>query len=263
MALQIKNSMNGLAAIKKIGVKQVLYDWLAASNVEVKLTASEFKFIHPSGELDSVPVTLNQLQALNLGTLSPAQKVALQQQLALTIMKLMEPNAAGQAKVAEEFQTHTVATAAAPGTLDKLPPIATNAAPAQPAGKWPMFPQDQMLKAKPIKLREAVMMYQPVDGSSSGSRYFMVAASQDVRVGARLTHEQLSIRIEGPAWEKYAASISSLGFDTVNKSKGYASVHLSVGSELVAANKTLGAVLMGLGIPLETPIPNLKLIKVG
>jgi hypothetical protein len=34
-----------------------------------------------------------------------------------------------------------------------------------------------------------------------------------------------------------------------------------VGHNSVLANKTLGAVLTGLGIPLETPIPNAKLLE--
>jgi len=33
-----------------------------------------------------------------------------------------------------------------------------------------------------------------------------------------------------------------------------------VGNNTVLANKTLGAVLTGLGIPLDTPVPNAKLL---
>jgi hypothetical protein len=262
VALQIKNSMNGLSAIKNVGVQQVLYDWLVASKVEVKLTATEFKFIPAQGETMAVAVTLDQLQALNKGAMLPSHKSALSQKLSNVIKQLIAadanndgPDAQPDVEPAVEPEVAPVITGA---TLGMLPPLSD----AAPAAQWAQFPPKEMLTAKPVKLRNAVMLYQPVDGSSAGSRYFMVAASQDVRVGARLTNAQLSIRIEGPAWSKYAHTIAALGFDTVNKSKDYASVHLSVGNDLVAANKTLGAILMGLGIPLETPIPNLKWIKV-
>ena len=108
-----------------------------------------------------------------------------------------------------------------------------------------------------VKLRDAKAMYQPVKGSSSGSRYFMVAADDDVRVAARYHGTTLSIRIEGPAWKKHKATIAQAGFSTVDESKDYASVHLAVGDEMLAM-KSLGAVLLGLGVQFETPMPMLK-----
>ena len=81
VALEIKSSMNGLGALKKLGIKQPLYDWLAGSDVTVKLTATEFKFF-PANMLDqqvqTVPVGLSALQALNSGTMSAMQKVTLE-----------------------------------------------------------------------------------------------------------------------------------------------------------------------------------------
>ena len=262
MALLIKNSMNGLSAIAKIGIAQTLFDWLKASDVDVKLTATEFKFIPPAGETLCVPVTLLQLQALNGGTLPAHQKSSLGMNLTAVVKSLMSI----PGDLVEEEKFHQVAGSMT-GTLNKLPPLApVAAAPSTPApqieaGKWPAFPPEQMYKAPAVKLRDAVKMYQPVNGSSHGSRYFMIAASADVRVGVRLNGGTMSVRIEGPAWEKHAASITACGFDTIDKGKGYASVHLSVGPDPVMANKTLGAVLMGLGIPLETPLPNLQLLK--
>ena len=103
-------------------------------------------------------------------------------------------------------------------------------------------------------------MYQPVHGSSTGSRYFMVAGNADLRIAARFKGGTLSVRIEGDGWTKHAQSMATCGFDT-HGDKSYASVHLAVGGDLVLANKTLGALIMGLGIPMETPYPNLSLIK--
>ena len=133
------------------------------------------------------------------------------------------------------------------------------ASPAAP-GKW--APVDvNKLKVLPVcKLREAKKMYQPVHGSSTGSRYFMVAGNADLRIAARFKGGTLSVRIEGDGWMKHASAMSTCGFDT-HGDKAYASVHLAVGGDLVLANKTLGALIMGLGIPMETPYPNLSLIK--
>ena len=71
----------------------------------------------------------------------------------------------------------------------------------------------------------------------------------------------MSVRIEGYGWKKHQAAISQCGFDVYADAKDYASLHLAVGDDLVMAHKTLGAILVGLGVPLETPIPNLALIK--
>jgi hypothetical protein len=116
-----------------------------------------------------------------------------------------------------------------------------------------------MQTAKQVKLRDATMMYQPVLGTSSGSRYFVVGANKAVRVAARLSMSSLSIRIEGPGWKNHVSGVGAMGF-TVNSDKDYASLHLNVGDDLQMAAKTLGAVLLGLGLPLETPLPNIKRI---
>jgi ribosomal protein L7/L12 len=125
---------------------------------------------------------------------------------------------------------------------------------------WPCFPLKEMETAPTVKLRDANRMYQPVKGTSGNSRYFMVAASKDVRVAVRYSGSALSIRIEGPNWQKWKANISSAGFDTISAEKDYASVHLNVEDEMTA-NKSLGAVLMGIGAPFETMFPQLGVVK--
>ena len=126
---------------------------------------------------------------------------------------------------------------------------------------WPCFPLDVLQSAKTVKLRDATKMYQPVQGTSGGSRYFLVAADTDVRIACRYNGSGLSIRIEGPGWKKHQSVIQQNGWTTISPDKDYASVHLEVGGDAMLANKTMGAVLMGLGLPLETPFPNLAVIK--
>jgi acetylornithine/succinyldiaminopimelate/putrescine aminotransferase len=48
------------------------------------------------------------------------------------------------------------------------------------------------------------------------------------------------------------------GFGKVSAS--YASMHLQVETPVIAA-KALGAILLGLGLPISTPMPNIKLLR--
>ena len=109
-----------------------------------------------------------------------------------------------------------------------------------------------------VKLRDADKMYQPVQSTSAGSRYYLVAANKDLRAAARLQSGTLSIRIEGPNWKAYAGEFEKCGFDKVNTAEGYASLHLKVGHDMQLAAKSLGAVLTGMALEWETPTPLLK-----
>ena len=129
-----------------------------------------------------------------------------------------------------------------------------------PVAKWPYFDPQTLKSAPTIKLRDATRMYEPVQGSSPNSRYFLVAANQDLRIAARYKGTSLSVRIEGPSWAKHKHQIAACGFDNVQVDKGYASIHLHVGDP-ITASKALGAILLGLGMPLETPLPELKMIQ--
>lgn len=269
MAISVK-SMNGLAAIKKIGIPPDLYDWLAASPVKVQLTAKEFRFLAPwPGKPDSqysVAVSLNQLQQLSAGTLPAAIRATLSHKLTAALEAIRNQHAGlyadAQSAAAPDLGPGWVPLdAAVKGTLDALPPIPSAepppAAEAKPA--WPEFDLSQLQTATPVKLRDATQMYQPVKGTSAGSRYFMVAANKDVRIAARCHGTSLSVRVEGPNLAKYTAQMATVG---LSLKKDYASLHLEVGEDETMAGKTLGAILLGLGIPLETPVPNLKTIKV-
>ena len=145
-------------------------------------------------------------------------------------------------------------------TIDEIVE-ATVKAQASAQTAWPQFDLGKLKTGELVKLRDATMMYQPVHGSSTASRYFVVAANKDIRVAARWKGSALSIRIEGPGLDQHVGSIKACGFDNVNQGKAYASLHLEVGLDQVLASKALGAVLLGLGLPLETPIPRLELIK--
>jgi hypothetical protein len=122
---------------------------------------------------------------------------------------------------------------------------------------WPEFPAAQLKSAETVALLHAKAMYQPVRGSSSGSRYFVVGANEELRIAARFKEHSLSVRIEGPQFTKNKTRMAACGFTSINTS--YASMHLQV-EDAVVANKAMGAILMGLGVKLETPLPDLSLI---
>ena len=265
MAL-IKNSMNGIAACKKLGVSDELVGWLQAHG-GVKLTASEFQFsaVGCAGT-PVVPVTVENLQKLAAGQLAGYELQNLLQAVRAAIKGLKHDAHSIElglkdpvGGIEDETLNAALAEAKAKSTLGKLPPQKPTA-PAPAPEPFPAFPADKMKIATPVPLRTASQMYQPVKGSSPGSRYFVVAANQDLRIAAKWDSGALAIRIEGPGWEKSKGKIHDCGFTTVDPKKGYASLHLSVGDDPVLAGKTLGAVLMGLGIELQTPFPVMKLI---
>lgn len=257
--------MNAFSAMEKLGVSPEHLDWLKANPVTAVLKVNGFEFAPESGEVDFKPTTmkisLEHLQQLKAGTISPVEAHKYKLGLESIIVKTIQGDWALQAAFANQ-----TAAVAPESPLAKFPKIKTTpdepaepALAASPGGNWPMFDVMKLKSAPTVKLRDATMMYQPVQGTSTGSRYFMVGANKDIRVAARYQGSSLSLRIEGPFWQKYVANIQAVSFDKVQQKEGYASLHVEVPDKLMAS-KALGAVLVGLNVPLETPIPQLGVI---
>lgn len=124
-----------------------------------------------------------------------------------------------------------------------------------------VFDIGKMQSTPPCPLTEATMLYEPVKGSSSGSRYFVVAISSELKVAARVRLDgTMSIRIEG-ALAKNSERISKAGLGASNfdKSQGHVSMHLKTGNQ-VSAGKALCAVLGGLMVKWTTPTPDVSII---
>jgi hypothetical protein len=278
-------SLNGQGLLASIGIKSEVIADIIANGFDVKLTAKELTIVPADlsqiGVLPSMsyPIDLVTLNDIAKGTITLIKKAKLQVELTDAISKFMLGHLKAKQPVSdtvttavnEDGDTQVKLTKNVTMTFTGHAKSKLTHKPVQAPGihtgnavvstyDWPSTDLTKLKSQPVVKLREATHMYQPVTGSSPGSRYFMLAANEDVRIGCRLTDSTLSIRIEGPGWVKYAENIKNVGFDKVLPKHEYASVHLTVGHDIVLASKTLGAILMGLGIPLETPLPNLAVI---
>jgi len=261
------NSMNGKSILLKLGVTKEALAALLDQAWDVQLTAKTLAFV--KGDVSHpVPVDLATLNAIAAGSLGIAQKA----QLVMAIKGAMQSAMLNLQPVPETKALppeHVGIDPAADGGLTfvstglgkpKEAPAPKQAAPVAVV-KWSAFDPKKMKTASPVKLRDAAHMYQPVLGTSHGSRYYLVGANDDVKIAARLQNGTLSIRIEGSGWKAHQTAILACGFDNHGPAKDYTSLHVVVGHNSVLANKTLGAVITGLGISLETPVPNAKLLE--
>jgi hypothetical protein len=103
-----------------------------------------------------------------------------------------------------------------------------------------------------VHLISAVRMYQPVHGTSGGSRYFMIARNKDVAVAVRILGSKLSFRIEAHNFDSWAPKFQHIGLAISDSS--HASIHLDV-PDASMARRTIGALLLDLGVEFDTPTP--------
>ena len=239
-----------------------LLDWMVLNSVTMTVYTTELR-------LDAGPVsaavsvkTLHLLQIKD-GTLGELARKALKMSLVAAVKQLQKKVEVIK-MTTQTVQDKLFDAEGLTSVMDQLPPIATapQVAPSTSNTKktaaWTEFPLSKLKSATPVQLAGADRLYQPVRGSSPSSRYFLVAGNADLRIAARLKGTSLSIRIEGPNYDKHKASIQACGFGSVGDN--YASLHLDT-SSLIDANKALGAVLLGLGVKLETPLPDLSLLQ--
>ena len=250
------------------------HDFLAANELELVTQLSGLE-LHMAGGIGvRIALAVGPAMALAQGKVSAEVLPPLKQAVHAAIGYFMDKVNNNDALVSFDYYAEMAKTGSmqvgamtlllqgkpAPAFKEPGPKAPAGQTPPAPAAKWPYFDPQTLKSAPTIKLRDATRMYEPVQGSSPQSRYFLVAANQDLRIAARYKGTSLSVRIEGPSWEKHKHQIAACGFDNVQVDKGYASIHLHVGDP-ITAGKALGAILLGLGMPLETPLPELKMIQ--
>ena len=284
MAVAIK-TMSGAELLKLLDINVDDENWLLSQSISVTVQATEIKFTAPSTSYGNVPVKLTHLMQLKQGKLTGLAKASLQVLVKAKIAQLKKlsgvpqglppdlgPNLLDTAAEASGFVVKE--SGAAIDLLKKKQNASkgadqsnTDLGPSPSAGPiCKFFPgtsplavdKAKLANAPLVQLRDANMMYQPVKGTSQGTRYFMVGASTGLRIAARYKGASLSVRIEGPNFVQHKQQMLACGFTGLNAD--YASMHLSVVDPVIAA-KALGAILLGLGVPMITPMPNLQLIK--
>lgn len=262
---------SGYDLLVDLDVPQQQAAWLSAHGFKVQVFVSEIR-ISNGDVAASVAVKLDHLHQLKAGTIGDLAKKTLRMSI-LGALKQLEKkfgqDSPGDVAVPPPGAPDLAQAVPPPkpGFLKQLQaaaPLAGNLAhpalePAPAASPaWPAYPPNKMQADPPGLLQTATRMYEPVRGSSKGSRYFLIAANAELRVAARLKNHSLSLRIEGPCFVEHKQRISQVGVTNVNTN--YASMHLEVQGSLVTANKAVGAILLGLGIKFDTPTPDLQLI---
>lgn len=122
------------------------------------------------------------------------------------------------------------------------------------------FSVKEALKMHKVKLINATMMYQPVNGTSSASTYHCIGLvdGHNLKFAARWTQKNLSIRVEGPV-EKHSIDLIAAGFNEAYIENGYTSVHFN-GIDELTARRCIGAVLAGTGFKFLTAMPDIDVI---
>ena len=121
------------------------------------------------------------------------------------------------------------------------------------------FDTSKLLTAPTVTMMKATKLYQPVKGTSSGSRYFIIAIGPSIRVAARWktapNSEGLALRVEGSGLNHPETTLllEQIGLD--KKSASHMSAHLTVANE-IEARKAIGALLYAINEPWTTPTPD-------
>ena len=254
MAIEIKG-VDGWKAALNAGVSPDTLDQLKSWGVTASVQPSKFAFMQGKETLSAFMVKSSVVTELATGTAqaSPGVKQAFQNTANMAVQALPGVKAAQLAQLGQTAPKEVEAKASS--TLDLL--LKTNPQHTIAAMSAASFAIDQMQTAPPVPLAQAQTMYQPVVGTSSGSRYFVVAMRPDLKIAARLTGGKLSVRAEGEGLSKFSKQLTQAGFGNGDK---YRSLHVSPGKDLWMAGRTLGSILVGLDIEFQTMAPKVGLI---
>lgn len=259
MAISIKHK-DPMQILNAFGVSNSLLNILSSTGkVIINVGTANIEFKTTQGSFNT-PVKAGALSMAIAGKLGPASKEAICYNLEKNISKAL-------ASVNMTPMEAADAPKPKPGKVFNAPVQASNAAQmaasmaAETSPPDPVFIGIDMAKMedKPVPLVEATKMYQPVKGTSSSSVYHLVACNVELKIAARYSGNNLSLRCEGSV-EKYKHNLKEAGFSMSNISSGYVSVHLQVPDDTLAA-KTLGAIIVGSAITFDSPLPVLSAFK--
>lgn len=245
------------AFLDKLGFKPALVKLLSENKVEMVVTPTKVQFTKNGTLLSHCNIKQGALTLVKQGKLGP---LAAEHLIGTLEQGATQALTAIGVDVAKATSILSAKAALKPKFED--PDVAPVTKEVEPASEEVtdlealnslIFPVHQMKYAARVPLTQAKHLYQPVEGTSAGSRYYVVGLSKDLKVAARFTGSQVSIRLEGDL-DKHAAALGLLGIPCKGN---YASVH--VGSQdMSLLRRAVGAVLTGLdGVEFYTPTPKL------
>jgi ribosomal protein L7/L12 len=105
-----------------------------------------------------------------------------------------------------------------------------------------------------VKLVDALALGQKVSGTSAGSVYYCIAYNSNLKIAARFSGHEVSLRAE---WKKKIPSeVSLLASNGMKVTEKYASLHLALNG--VPPARVVGAFLMGLGMEFSDQVTSAK-----
>lgn len=263
MAVTVSKSLDfGAKLVDALGVEPSIIKKLKDSNIKVTQGVNKIKLVSSDGAI------LSDMSAAD-GAILLAMKGAIGQ-TSLTHLKASFESAANQALssaiVDSEFSddlTFDEPLVEKATTNEKL--VMDNAASNVSAAKnvdysnfkVEVFPESEMMTAQTVKLKDADKLYQPVAGTSAGSRYFVIALAPDLKVAARYKNDEVSVRVEGGV-QAYKQLLKDNQFN-IGGDGQYASLHVKT-PELILARRVIGAVITGMGLPIVSPVPVFDLL---
>lgn len=247
--------------LQKVGISNLLIQDIDNADIQVHLGFFDMQLVGPGGDVlasiklakstndmmkDNVP---DSIMAAIKGTIEKAIHKALNMELAEgdkfdTMLDELGEEAA-------EWKPDPQAK-----HVEPEPKVETANQPAFQSGAAMLSPE-KVIKGEVVPLKEATFLYQPVKGTSNGSRYFVVAIGDGVKVAARMKGSSISIRVEGEGLtSKVKANFASVALEDKGE---YMSGHFETGNS--TSLRVVGAVLLGSGVDFKTPMPNLNYIN--
>lgn len=220
------------------------------------------KFVKDGLVVALLPMGADEFKAAQEGTLVDVSKVEAAAKLLAAIkvghttLAAVESKGLSKPKFTQPLATsplkEVVSQAIAEGNKVAAKPVLISEATVVIApSQVGVFDTSKLEISQRVKLIDAKELYQPVFGSSSGSRYFVVGIADGLVLAARWYGGKLSVRAEGSKLNSFLTKLSSMGME---KSVDYMSMHLAVADEVLAA-KTIGAILVGLGLNWRSQMP--------
>jgi hypothetical protein len=262
-----------VAVIKKIPQDTLLMSFgvagdavakVAEHGIQTQVTPSKIVFVLDGEVVANVPVAHDVASKIADGTMVPSDKIKALMASAVGKALASAPDKAQPVSTLDYLKNKakpvTQKTVKTVPVVEEAPPKPGNAVNSTDGPVWPTLLSHEMVSMAPVKLRDAMSLYQPVTGTSDHSKYFVVAGNEQVRVAARYKIGSLSIRVEGPDLQQMTTDLYNAGFDSVKKDKDYASVHVQIASD-IEARRALYTVIGALPGPWRTLCPDLARLK--